>query len=350
MVPVPPSVSLADELRARGLRLTAQRQLVLESVYRLGHATPDQVHAEVARTAAGVNITTVYRTLELLEELGLVTHAHLSHGAPTYHAIGRAAPALLLVCRLLQGLSIGGEYVGANILILEHAGSGRYGRAVSANQIASYLGAAAAAATSLFLTAALLLAVAPGPGMLYVLARSLAGGRREGVLSALGTFVGGMVHVLAAAAGVSVVLARSAVAFATVKYAGAAYLCFLGVRMILAAWRDKDELPTAALPPPRNPFWQGIATEVLNPKTALFFLSFIPQFVNREAGHVFAQFLALGAVSVTLNTSADLVVTMFAGPLGNRIRSSARFRRAQRTATGGIMIGLGTYLAVSKSE
>src|SRR5579864_1627256 len=205
---------------------------------------------------------------------------------------------------------------------------------------------------ALFLTAALLLAVAPGPGMLYVLARSLAGGRREGVLSAFGTFVGGMVHVLAAAAGVSVVLARSAVAFATIKYAGAAYLCFLGVRMILAASRDrdKDELPTAALPPTRNPFWQGIATEVLNPKTALFFLSFIPQFVNREAGHVFAQFLALGAVSVTLNTSADLVVTMFAGPLGNRIRSSARFRRAQRTATGGIMIGLGTYLAVSKSE
>jgi threonine/homoserine/homoserine lactone efflux protein len=202
----------------------------------------------------------------------------------------------------------------------------------------------------LFLTAALLLAIAPGPGMLYVLARSPAGGRREGVLSALGTFVGGMAHVLAAAAGVSVVLARSAVAFATVKYAGAAYLCFLGVRMILAAWRNKDELPMAALPPPRNPFWQGIATEVLNPKTALFFLSFIPQFVNREAGRVFAQFLALGAVSVTLNTSADLVVTMFAGPLGNRIRSSARFRRAQRTATGGIMIGLGTYLAVSKSE
>jgi threonine/homoserine/homoserine lactone efflux protein len=203
---------------------------------------------------------------------------------------------------------------------------------------------------ALFLTAALLLAVAPGPGMLYVLARSLAGGRRDGVLSALGTFAGGMVHVLAAAAGVSVVLARSAVAFATVKYAGAAYLCFLGIRMIWAAWRDGDELPAAALPPARNPFWQGIATEVLNPKTALFFLSFIPQFVNREAGHVFAQFLALGAVSVTLNTSADLVVTMFAGPLGNRIRASARFRRAQRTATGGIMIGLGTYLAVSKSE
>ena len=203
---------------------------------------------------------------------------------------------------------------------------------------------------ALFLTAALLLAAAPGPGMLYVLARSLAGGRREGVLSSLGTFVGGMVHVLAAAAGVSVVLARSAVAFATVKYAGAAYLCFLGVRMILSARKDGEELPVKALRPAPNPFWQGIATEVLNPKTALFFLSFIPQFVNRESGHVFAQFIALGAVSVSLNTSADLVVTWFAGPLGSRIRESARFRRAQRTATGGVMIGLGAYLALSKAE
>jgi threonine/homoserine/homoserine lactone efflux protein len=202
----------------------------------------------------------------------------------------------------------------------------------------------------LFLTATLLLAIAPGPGMLYVLARSLAGGRREGVLSSLGTFVGGMVHVLAAAAGVSVVLAKSAVAFATVKYAGAAYLCFLGVRMIAEARRDGTSLPSEISLPARNPFWQGIATEVLNPKTALFFLSFIPQFVNRESGHVFWQFLLLGTISVTLNTSADLVVTMFAGPLGNRIRSSARFRRTQRTATGAIMIGLGGYLAASKAD
>jgi len=203
---------------------------------------------------------------------------------------------------------------------------------------------------ALFLTAAFVLAIAPGPGMLYVLARSLAGGRREGVLSSLGTFVGGMVHVLAAAGGVSIVLARSAVAFATVKYAGAAYLCFLGVRMILEARREGNSLPTDALAQVRNPFWQGMATEVLNPKTALFFLSFIPQFVNRESGHVFWQFLLLGTISVVLNTSADLVVTMFAGPLGNRIRSSARFRRTQRTATGTIMIGLGTYLAASKAE
>src|ERR1700757_1061114 len=121
----------------------------------------------------------------------------------------------------------------------------------------------------LFLTAALLLAVAPGPGMLYVLARSLAGGRREGILSCLGTFLGGMVHVLAAAAGVSLILARSAMAFATVKYAGAGYLCFLGIRMIIDARRDPDELPAEAVRPARNPFTQGIATEVLIPKTAL---------------------------------------------------------------------------------
>jgi Fur family ferric uptake transcriptional regulator len=96
--------SLAAVLRSRGLRLTAQRQLVLEAVYELGHATPDQVHAKVSATAAGVNITTVYRTLELLEELGLVTHAHLSHGAPTFHAVG-ADQHVHLVCRGCGGVT-----------------------------------------------------------------------------------------------------------------------------------------------------------------------------------------------------------------------------------------------------
>ena len=192
--------------------------------------------------------------------------------------------------------------------------------------------------------------------MLYVLARSLAGGKREGVLSALGTFLGGMVHVFAAALGVSVILARSAVAFSTVKYAGAAYLCFLGVRMIIEARKDArtqekfaEDFSTAAASA-RNPLWQGVATELLNPKTALFFLSFIPQFVNRGAGHVFFQFVALGTASVILNTSADLIVILLAGPLGAKIRSSAVFRRRQRTVTGAIMIGLGTYLATSESH
>jgi threonine/homoserine/homoserine lactone efflux protein len=205
---------------------------------------------------------------------------------------------------------------------------------------------------TLFLTAAVLLAIAPGPGMLYVLARSLAGGKREGVLSALGTFLGGMVHVFAAALGVSIVLARSATAFATVKYLGAAYLCFLGVRMVLDARRDKDTVDAVliAARPARNPLWQGVATEILNPKTALFFLSFIPQFVTHNRGHVFLQFVILGTISVALNTTADLIVIALAGPLGQRIRSSPVFRRRQRSVTGAIMIGLGTYLATSESK
>jgi len=204
----------------------------------------------------------------------------------------------------------------------------------------------------LFLTAAVLLAIAPGPGMLYVLARCLAGGKREGVLSALGTFFGGMVHVFAAALGISIILARSATAFAAVKYVGAAYLGFLGVRMILDA-RKENGVAASLLEeskPARNPLWQGVATEVLNPKTALFFLSFIPQFVVRGNGHVFLQFVTLGTISVALNTTADLLVIAMAGPLGEKIRSSATFRRRQRTVTGAIMIGLGTYLATSESK
>lgn len=203
----------------------------------------------------------------------------------------------------------------------------------------------------------MLLAVAPGPGMLYVLARCLAGGKREGVLSGLGTFLGGMVHVFAAALGISIILAKSAVAFAAVKYVGAAYLCFLGVRMIVDVRKDdpgKNGDDATVVPQDlkaaRNPLWQGIATEVLNPKTALFFLSFIPQFVARESGHVFFQFVALGTISVVLNTTADLIVIALAGPLGELIRSSATFRRRQRTVTGAIMIGLGSYLATSESK
>jgi len=204
----------------------------------------------------------------------------------------------------------------------------------------------------LFLTAAIMLAVAPGPGMLYVLARSLAGGKREGALSALGTFWGGMVHVFAAAMGISIILAKSAAAFAVVKYVGAAYLCFLGVRMMMDARRERLSSAEIQQPikPARNPFWQGVATEVLNPKTALFFLSFIPQFVNRAHGHVFLQFVTLGTISVMLNTTADLMVIALAGPLGEHIRSSARFRRRQRTVSGAIMIGLGAYLATRESN
>jgi threonine/homoserine/homoserine lactone efflux protein len=196
----------------------------------------------------------------------------------------------------------------------------------------------------LFLAAAMLLAVTPGPGILYVLARTLAGGRREGFQSSFGTFFGGLFHVFAAALGVSAILAASAAAFHTVKYAGAAYLVLLGVNLIRSR---NSELPTDAAAPRGNALRQGILTEALNPKTALFFLSFIPQFIAPDRGHVFVQFATLGILSVTLNTVADLFVVSLAAPLERKLKSSARFRRGQRTASGLGMIGLGAYVAFS---
>src|SRR5258708_9675218 len=163
-----------------------------------------------------------------------------------------------------------------------------------------------------FLGAAGVVAIAAGAGIFYVLARTRAGGRREGINSALGTFFGGLFHVFAAALGVSAILAASAVAFRTVKYAGAAYLVWLGIRMI----RTRNaEMRSETAAPAQGSFRQGILTEALNPKTALFFLSFIPQFIAAGRGHVFLQFIALGAISVFLNTIADLVVVFMAAPL-----------------------------------
>jgi threonine/homoserine/homoserine lactone efflux protein len=199
----------------------------------------------------------------------------------------------------------------------------------------------------LFFLAALVLAVTPGPGIFYVLARTLAGGRREGILSSVGTFVGGMFHVFAAALGISAVLAASAVAFHTAKYAGAAYLVWLGMRMI----RTRNaELPVETSAPSRGAFRQGIVTEVLNPKTALFFLSFIPQFISPQLGHIFLQFLILGTSSVTLNTTADLFVIFLATPLERKLKASATFRHRQRVASGVGMIGLGAYVALTDTK
>jgi threonine/homoserine/homoserine lactone efflux protein len=200
-----------------------------------------------------------------------------------------------------------------------------------------------------FLSAALVLAITPGPGIFYVLARSLRGGRREGVLSAAGTFLGGLAHVGAAAFGLSAILAASAIAFEIVRYAGAAYLIYLGFRMIRSRHEDmnQDQVESSS---GRNTFIQGVMTEVLNPKTALFFLSFIPQFVSLKQGHVAGQFLVLGAISVTLNTCADLLVACFAGPLGSRMKRSQKFRSGQRTASGAAMIGLGVYVATARAR
>ena len=199
---------------------------------------------------------------------------------------------------------------------------------------------------ALFLSAALLLALTPGPGILYVLGRTLNGGRREGALSSLGTFVGGSVHVLGAALGLSAVLATSATAFQVVRYAGAAYLVYLGITMI----RNRDlirEFESEAVKSHRHVL-QGITTEILNPKTALFFLSFIPQFVSVSRGHVTLQFLILGTISVALNTLVDLTVVLFAGVLAHQLKNNPSFNRRQRTASGVGMIGLGFYVAASR--
>jgi threonine/homoserine/homoserine lactone efflux protein len=205
---------------------------------------------------------------------------------------------------------------------------------------------------AMFLTASLVLAATPGPGMLYVLSRTLAGGRREGITSSLGTFLGGMVHVVAAAAGLSVVLATSAIAFSIVKFTGAAYLIYLGIRMIVRAKQDLrvDQVDAPVVRQAGSPFLQGVLTEVLNPKTALFFLAFIPQFVSRHGADAFAGFLLLGLISVAMNTAGDLVAVIMAAPLQRIFTRSASAQVNQRRASGLVMIALGAYVAVSDSR
>ncbi|MEM9451340.1 MAG: LysE family translocator [Cyanobacteria bacterium P01_E01_bin.6] len=199
-----------------------------------------------------------------------------------------------------------------------------------------------------FLSAAIALAITPGPGILYVMTRTLKGGKREGVMSSFGTAVGGMVHVFAAAFGISVIFATSALAFNLVKYLGAAYLIYLGIKTLRSSGSliDMTTLQSAGS---QRAFLQGITVEVLNPKTALFFLAFIPQFINPE-GIVFAQFLMLGTLSITLNTSADLVVALLAGPLGQRLATNRRLQARQRYLTGTGLIALGGYVALTGSN
>ena len=203
---------------------------------------------------------------------------------------------------------------------------------------------------SLYFTAALVLAITPGPGIFYVLTRSIKGGRREGYYSSVGTAVGGLFHVLAAALGLSAILATSAVAFSLVKYLGAAYLVYLGIKTLLSK-ADTFDPDDAADPTLRGKqaFYQGIITESLNPKTALFFLAFIPQFIN-PAAPVVTQFLIPGCISVFLNTSADFVVATLAGPIATQMRKRASLRKAQRMLTGGGLIALGAYVAFSGGD
>jgi threonine/homoserine/homoserine lactone efflux protein len=197
-----------------------------------------------------------------------------------------------------------------------------------------------------FLAAALVLAITPGPGIFYVLARSLGEGTRVGVRSTSGTALGGLCHVVGAALGLSTLLMTSATAFEVVRYAGACYLVFLGVRTLLGLRHELDDVP-----PTRSgtgdAFRQGVLTELLNPKTALFFLTFLPQFAQPERGSVAVQLLALGSISVALNSGADLVVAVVAGRLRTGLRAGSRWVRRQRALSGVALIALGGYAAAT---
>ncbi|HWQ13813.1 MAG TPA: LysE family translocator [Roseiflexaceae bacterium] len=198
------------------------------------------------------------------------------------------------------------------------------------------------AAFALFLIAALALLVTPGPAVLYIVARSIDQGRRAGLLSALGVGAGTLVHVAAAALGISALLASSALAFTVVKYLGAAYLVLLGVRKLLA--RESATPTSSALPVGEaRTFTQGVLVNVLNPKTALFFLAFLPQFVDPARGPVASQILVLGLTFAALGVLSDSCYALLASSVGRRIASSAAF---QRHFAGGMYVALGVTAAL----
>jgi threonine/homoserine/homoserine lactone efflux protein len=201
---------------------------------------------------------------------------------------------------------------------------------------------------ALFLAAALVVALTPGPGIFYVAARTLAGGRDEGLASSIGTGLGGLVHVIAGAAGVSAIVMASAEAFTVLKFAGALYLVWLGVKTIREA-RVAVPLGVGATGA-RRAFREGIVVEALNPKTAAFFLAFIPQFVDPEgpAGAVALQFAALGLVSVILNTAADVVVACLAARARAALVERPRAIRRIRQGSGAVICGLGVTLAFAR--
>lgn len=198
----------------------------------------------------------------------------------------------------------------------------------------------------LFLFAALMIAVVPGPGIFYVAARTLSGGRTAGLASTLGTGLGGLVHVVAGAVGVSAIILANAELFATLKLIGAFYLVWLGFRTFREASRRTPD-PIAAPPRDRN-FRDGILVEALNPKTAAFFLAFIPQFIDAAAGYPALQFIALGLVSVTLNTLADIVVVMMASTASAGLTRHPRLLQRMRQGSGIFIAGLGLSLAFAR--
>jgi threonine/homoserine/homoserine lactone efflux protein len=200
-----------------------------------------------------------------------------------------------------------------------------------------------------FVLAALVLLLTPGPAVLYIVARSIDQGRWAGLVSMLGVHVGTLVHVAAAAAGLSALLAASAAAFSVVKYLGAGYLVYLGIRKLLDRSAVAGDRHVAA-PRLRRAFLDGVVVNVLNPKTALFFLAFLPQFADVSRGHVGAQILALGAVFVTLGLITDGGYALTAGSAAQWLRRHRGVMASERWVSGGMYIGLGVAAALATGQ
>lgn len=193
---------------------------------------------------------------------------------------------------------------------------------------------------AIFAAASLALAVVPGPAVLYIVVQSVDQGRSAGLVSALGIGTGGLVHVLAATIGLSSLLASSATAFTIVKYAGAAYLIVLGVRRLLTRERPAEEVIRIPRARPRI-FRDGVIVNVLNPKTALFFLAFLPQFVEPDAAAAPLQIFALGLLFVAIALCSDSVWALAAGTLGAWLRRSRLYLGVKRWVTGTVFVALG---------
>jgi threonine/homoserine/homoserine lactone efflux protein len=207
----------------------------------------------------------------------------------------------------------------------------------------------APASLVLFMTGAMLLLLVPGPAVLYITSRSIGLGRAAGLVSATGIAVGTLFHVAAATLGLSALLVSSATAFQFVKYAGAAYLIYLGIRTLRGA--DAAMLgPAGERRSLRSIFGQGVLVNLLNPKTALFFLAFLPQFVDPARGHATLQIFELGVLFALMGWMSDSVWALLAGTFGARLRGNVRLRGAQRKVSGGALIALGLASAFSGAK
>jgi threonine/homoserine/homoserine lactone efflux protein len=201
----------------------------------------------------------------------------------------------------------------------------------------------------LFMTGAMLLLLIPGPAVLYITSRSIGLGRAAGLASAMGIAVGTMFHVAAATLGLSALLVSSTAAFQLVKYAGAAYLIYLGIRTLRDGGAGALD-PSGERRSLRGIFGQGVLVNLLNPKTALFFLAFLPQFVDPARGHATLQIFELGVLFALMGWVSDSIWATIAGTFGTRLRGNVRLGRVQRKVSGGVLIALGLASAFSGAK